>query len=584
VLAVRSPRRDGAERYRRRVAGEGVRGRLGNAAGAFVSNARNANLRRAQLSFLGAWTAEWAFTVGLGIVAYRDGGATAVGLVGLLRMAPSAVVAPLLSPLADKGRRERVLVLVSLLRGLFTGAAAVVVGVGGPTSIVYVLAVLSTIAATLYRPAHSALLPSLCHSGYELASANVVRGLLDAAATLVGPLLAALLLGITGVPLVFAVAAGASLWAALLLLRVDYDAPPRPSAPRESSLVGSAVEGIRVVSRSRDLALIMVLAVAQSFTRGALTVLTVVVAIELLGTGESGVGVLTAAIGAGAVVGALASSLLVGTRRLGAWFAVGVALWGVPVTLIGVVPAQVTALVLLACVGVGNSLIDLAGFTLLARLAADEVLARVFGVLESLVALSIGVGALVASLVVDGAGVRTALVTVGLLCPLLAAASWRRLRGMDQSIGVRDDDIALLHRVPMLNVLPLPAIEQLARGVEPVDVAAGDVVFHQGDLGEHYFVIESGEAEVIGDGEVVAALGPGVGFGEIALLRRVGRTATVQATSDLHLKVLRSDRFLPVVLGYTPSAREAGVVVESMLDRFKPREDPGQPPRQPESR
>ena len=78
------------------MTGEGLRGRLGNAAGAFTSNVRNLNLRRAQLSFLGAWTAEWAFTVGLGIVAYRDGGATAVGLVGLLRMAPSAILAPLL--------------------------------------------------------------------------------------------------------------------------------------------------------------------------------------------------------------------------------------------------------------------------------------------------------------------------------------------------------------------------------------------------------------------------------------------------------------------------------------------------------
>ncbi len=535
-------------------------------------------MRRAQLSFLGAWTAEWAFTVGLGIVAYRDGGVTAVGVVGILRMAPSAILAPLLSPLADRGRRERVLILVSTVRGVATGAAGVVVAVGAPTQIVYALAVLSTIAATLYRPAHSALLPSLCHTGYELASANVVRGLLDAAATLVGPLLAALLLQLTGVTVVFAVAAGASFWAAALLLRLDYDAPPRPSAPRETNLLSSALEGIRVVRRNRDLALIIRLAAAQSLTRGALMVLTVVVAIELLGTGEPGVGILTAAIGAGAVLGSLSASLLVGTRRLGAWFAVGVALWGMPVTLIGVFPQQVAAFCLLACVGIGNSLIDLAGFTLLARLAADEVLARVFGVLESLVALSIGCGAILASLVVDLAGVRAALVIVGLLCPILAVASWQRLRGMDRSIGVRDHDIDLLHAVAMLNVLPLPAIEQLARGVEQVDVPTGDVVFSQGDVGDRYFVIESGDAEVIGDGQVVATLGPGVGFGEIALLRRVHRTATVRATSELRLKALRSDHFLPVVLGYTGSAREAGAVVDSMLDRFTPRDDLEEPP------
>ena len=106
------------------MGGRSSRSRLHDAGTAFTSNARNPNLRKAQLSFLGAWTAEWAFTVALGIVAYRDGGAAAVGLVGLLRMVPSALLAPLLSPLADRGRRERVLILVSTVRGVATAAAA----------------------------------------------------------------------------------------------------------------------------------------------------------------------------------------------------------------------------------------------------------------------------------------------------------------------------------------------------------------------------------------------------------------------------------------------------------------------------
>ncbi|HET6918888.1 MAG TPA: MFS transporter [Jiangellaceae bacterium] len=554
------------------MADHGGRSRLGTAAAAFTSNARNPNLRRAQLSFLGAWTAEWAFTVGLGIVAYRDGGATAVGLVGLLRMVPSAVVVPLLSPLADRGRRERVLILVSTMRGIATAAAAVVVGVAGPPQIVYALAVLSTIAATLFRPAHSALLPSLCRTGYELASANVVRGLLDSVATLVGPLLAAVLLQFTSVTVVFAVAAAASLWAAALLLRVRYDAPPRPSAPTETHLVNEAVEGIRAVVRNGDLALIIGLAAAQTFTRGALTVFTVVVAIDLLGTGEPGVGTLTAAVGAGAVLGSLTASLLVGTRRLGGWFAVGVALWGLPIAIIGFFPQEAVALGLLACVGVGNALVDLGGFTLMARLAPDDVLARVFGVLESLAALSVGLGAIVASLVIELSGLRPALLIVGLLCPVVVAASWHRLRRLDRFIGVRDREIGLLHAVPMLHPLPLPAIEQLARGLEPVSVSAGQVVVGQGDVGDRYYVIESGAAEVIGDGRLVATLGPGEGFGEIALLRRVRRTATVRAATELQLQALASDHFLPVVLGFTPSAREAGTAVDALLDRYTPRD------------
>jgi MFS family permease len=549
-----------------------------DAGAAFTSNWRNPNLRRAQLSFLGAWTAEWAFTVALGIVAYRDGGAAAVGLVGLLRMVPSAILAPLLSPIADRGRRERVLILVSIVRGAATAAAAVVVAVAGPSGVIYALAVLSTIAATLYRPAHSALLPSLCRTGYELASANMVRGLLDSAATLVGPLVAAVLLQFTGVDVVFWVAAGASFLAAALLVRLRYEAPPRPPAPSRPNLAREAVEGVRAVTANRDLTLILGLAAAQALTRGALTVFSVVVAIELLGTGEPGVGALMAAVGVGAVLGSLAASLLVGSARLGAWFAVGVALWGLPLTLVGVFPQQAAALVLLSFIGVGNALIDLAGFTLIARMAPDEVLARVFGVLESLVAVFIGIGAVVASSMVEWFGVQTALIAIGLLCPVLAVASWRRLRGLDRSVDVLDVGIGLLQRVPMFRTLPLPSIEQLARGLEPVEVPTGKAVFTQGDIGDRYYVIESGEADVVGDSRVVATLGPGEGFGEIALLRRTRRTATVVARSVLGLRALRSERFLPVVLGYTASAQEAAVVVDGELDRYSPEEPFEEPP------
>ena len=110
---------------------------------------------------------------------------------------------------------------------------------------------------------------------------------------------------------------------------------------------------------------------------------------------------------------------------------------------------------------------------------------------------------------------------------------------------------------------------------------AGEVVFDQGDVGDRYYVIEAGEADVVGDGVVVATLGPGEGFGEIALLRRTRRTATVRARTDLRLQALRSERFLPVVTGYTPSAREAGVVVDRMLDRYAPREPEEPPPATP---
>jgi predicted MFS family arabinose efflux permease len=461
---------------------------------------------------------------------------------------------------------------VSTSRGVATGAAGVVVALDGPLLIVYVLAALSTVAGTLYVPAHSALLPSLCRTGQELTSANAVRGMLDSVATLAGPLLAAVLVGFTGVAVVFAVAAAASVLAAALLLRLRYDAPPRPAAPRGVHLMADVAEGIRTIVRKRDLALLNGLAIAQTFTRGALTVFTVVVALDLLHIGEPGVGTLTAAVGAGAVVGSLAASLLVGTHRLARWFGIGIALWGLPIALIPLLPREATALILLACVGFGNALVDVGLFTLMARLAPDAVLARLFGLQESLVSLTVGLGAVFASLLIDVTSVSVAMVAIGALCPILVAGTWHRLRRPDRNIGRLDEEIGLLRGLPMLQPLPVPAIEQLARGLEPVRVPAGQAVFKQGDPADRLYVIEMGAADVVGDGRLVTTLGPGEGFGEIALLRRVRRTATVRAGTDLELQALTCDRFLPVVTGFPPSSREAGAEVEEMLDRFNPDE------------
>jgi MFS family permease len=476
----------------------------------------------------------------------------------------------LAAPLADRGRRERVLILVSTVRGVATAAAGMVVALNGPVVIVYVLAALSTLAATLYRPAHSALLPSLCRTGHELASANVVRGMLDSIATLVGPLLAAVILKFTDVAVVFAVASAASLAAAAVLLRLRYDAPPRPAAPQGAHLMADVAEGVRAIVGNRDLAMFTGLGMAQTFTRGALTVFTVVIALDLLHSGEPGVGTLTGAIGAGAVIGSLIASLLVGSRRLAQLFGIGVALWGLPVALIPLFPRQTTALTLLACVGIGNAFVDVGLFTLMARLAPDEVLARVFGLFESLITLAVGLGALVASLLIEWTSVSVALVIVGALCPSLVLVAWRRLRRLDRYIGVMDKEIGLLHGLPMFQPLPLPAIEQLARGLEPVHVSAGQAVFRQGDPADRFYVIEAGAADVVGDGRVLTKLGPGDGFGEIALLRRVPRTAMVRAATDLELQALTCNRFLPVVTGFPPSAREAGAEVDEMLERFSP--------------
>ena len=469
-----------------------ARARIADAAAACSQNFRSRNLRRAQLAFGAMWSGEWAATVALGVVAFRDGGAAAIGLVGLLRMAPAALVAPFAATIADRVRREVVLAWVGLVRAITLGIAAAVIAADGPTGMVYAALVVATVAQTLYRPAHSALLPTLCVTPKELTSANVVRGLLDSVATLVGPLVAAVLLDLSGPAAVFAAAAGVSLLSTALVAGVRYETPPRVGVVPAARVLRQTVEGLRTIMADRQLTLLTGLTTLQTFTRGALTVFSVVVSIELLGSGEAGVGVLTAAVGAGAVAGSLAVALLVGGGRLARWFGIGVALWGAPLAGIGVIPHEWAAILLLALVGIGNALVDVGAFTLPARLADDAVLARTFAAFEAIITLGVGAGAIVTPLVIDAVGIRLALVLIGLFAPFAVLAAWRTLHALDDRVRVQDTDIALLQRVPMLRALPEATIEQLAAGLTRSSLPAGELVFAEGDHGDDFYVIEQG--------------------------------------------------------------------------------------------
>ena len=201
--------------------------RIRDWAGALGEVAQSGSLRRAQASFGAMWASETAFMVGLAVVAFRDGGVVAVGVVTGARMAAAALLAPFLATVADRVRREHVLTGVGLVRAVMLGAAATVTAADGPAAVTYALAVVATIAQTLYRPAHSALLPALCRSPRQLTSANAVRGMLDSLATLGGPAIAAVLLAVSGPAEVFAACAGEALLSGLQVVALTYYATTR---------------------------------------------------------------------------------------------------------------------------------------------------------------------------------------------------------------------------------------------------------------------------------------------------------------------------------------------------------------------
>jgi MFS family permease len=531
-------------------------------------------LRRAHVSFAATWAGESAFMVALSVVAFREGGPGAVGVVTAVRMAMAALLSPFLATVADRIRRERVLTSIGVVRAVALGTAAAVTAADGPALATYLAAVVATAALALFRPAHSALLPALAKSPSDLTSANAVRGMLDSLSTLGGPVMAGVVLSISDPAVVFALCAALSLLGGLAVLSLPYDPPPRGMLVKRSP-GRDVAQGFVAIAGDRHLSLITGLGVVQTFTRGCLTVFAVVVAIELLDLGNPGVAVLNAAVGAGGVLGSIGAFALLRRGGLGTWFGVGIALFGAPLVLVGALPTTISAIVFLGLVGAGNALVDVTGFTLLARLTDEKVLARMFAAFEAVLTLGVALGGLAAPLMVETLGPRGGLVAVGLLAPAVVLATLPAQRRLDAEMQVRDADIAVLRAVPMLRTLPAATIAQLGDGLQHAELAPGAVVFEQGDEGDRFYVVKSGIAEVLQQGRVINTLGPGDGFGEVALLHETSRTATVRAGAGepLRVAVLERSRFLTAVTGYPSSAAVARDVVSEVRQRDASRAD-----------
>jgi hypothetical protein len=264
---------------------------------------------------------------------------------------------------------------------------------------------------------------------------------------------------------------------------------------------------------------------------------------------------MTAALGAGGLLGALGAFTL-GGRRLAVVFGVALVFWGLPIALMAPSSFLVSAVLLLAVVGAANSIEDVAAFTLLQRIVPDDVLARVLGAIWGLAMGAVALGSIFAPAVVSVLGPQAALVVVGLILPVLALLAWSRLVGLDRAAPCPTAELAAIDRVPMFAPLSLAAREDLARVLVPMSVPAGDVVIRANEPGERFYIVADGEFEIVAGNAHVAAHA-GDHFGEIALLGDVPRTATVKAVVDSRLYALERSDFLAAVTGHS-DVRAAG--------------------------
>jgi MFS family permease len=532
---------------------------------AFQDVFRNAGLRKLELAWAIAVTGWWAYIVAVSVFAYQAGGTRAVGALVLIRTLPAAAAAPFAASLADRYSRKKVIIVSNSLRGALIALAGVCVLIDAPAEIVYAIAGVTMIVATPLRPAMAAITPSLARNPEELTAANAVASTIESLGYFVGPALAGLLLAAADTGVIFLMT-GAGFGASVLII-AGLVAPDTVAAPvpERRHIVAETMVGFRTVARDARLRILLGLFSAETLAAGALTVLVVVTALDLLEIGESGVGYLNAAFGVGALLGGIIALSLVGMARLSPPFIVGVALWGAPLVVAGIWPNTALVIVLLLFVGVGNSLIDVATFSLVQRAVPDEVLARVFGVIQTLWISTFGIGGLIAVPLIDFLGARGALIVVGATLPALVAIAGPKLLKLDAAAEAPVQELALLRSIPIFAPLPGTPLEHLATHMTPMRFEPGASIVQQGEAGDRFYVLVEGEADVSIDGQRTSQLGAGDYFGEIALLRNMPRTATVTARTPVVVYALERPDFLAAVTGHAPSADAAEEVVSSRL-------------------
>ncbi|HEY6567265.1 MAG TPA: MFS transporter [Actinomycetota bacterium] len=537
----------------------------------FAAVLRSGSLRRVLLAFFLFNAAEWATWIAMLVYAFTKGGTTAAGLVALIQLVPAALIAPFGSVLGDRMRRDRALAAGYAAQALTMAITAFALWTEAPLPAVYAAAAVCACTITLTRPVHNSILPELATTPDELTASNAASSTLESLAIFAGPVANGILIGISGPWLVFAASAGASLVSVVMTVHLPLqELQRRTDEEGPSKIVAEAADGFRQLREEPGALTLTLLVGAQFVVIGLLDVLYTVMAIDTLDMGESGAGIMAGAVGVGGVVGAGATAVLVGRRRLSPALAVGIMVTGLPLAVVALAQAPPLALVMLAVSGAGKAFFDVAGRTLLQRTVPDDVLSRIFGVQEGLLMAGLALGSIAAPLFVALVGPRGAFVLAGAFLPLLGLLAWGRLRALEAQGVVPGAELQILARIPIFEPLAQPALERLSWNLKPAHARAGADVITEGERGDLFYVIQEGTASVVSGGAPVATLGPGDYFGEIALLRNVPRTATVHADTDLELLTLDQEEFLAAVTGSRPSAQRVNAEIDRRLEEHRP--------------
>lgn len=502
--------------------------------------------------------------VGLLVYVNERSGARATGFASIAMLMPYVVAAPFAGQMAERYRPSRIRLAGLAAQAVGYGISAFGAYLGLPTWVVVFGTMIALGATTTLRPAGAVLLPATVRSSRELTVANLWVGYAESAAVLVGPIIATVLLTVDGARLVLAGCAALAMSATVLAaIGTATDPPPI----RNTSNRGAIHTSLRAVAalRGRPGAIgVMIIAGGQFFLVGALDLVIVVSAEQVLDMGEAGAGVLSTMFGIGALLSVGVTTVLVRRRRL-APYLIGALLIVVAMSVaLGTSMTIVMAVITLPVLGLSRSSLDLLARMMLQRSAPPNELSLVFGVLESTGGIAVLLGSLVAQILIAASGVQAAMLGVAGFFGLLLVVTAAALRSADDSADIPVVAMSLFRRDPVFSPLPADVLETVARMAEEIVVQPGEVLIRQGEIGDHYYVVADGTLEISRNGDLKHTAERGSAFGEVALLADVPRTATVTATRTSTLLAVGRVPFLRAVTGHDSSRQAAWGVVHGM--------------------
>ena len=513
----------------------------------------------------------WAYNVALMVLLYdRTHSAAWVAAGALCRFLPSLACSAYGGVVAERFERVRLMVSLNVLALLLQASLAIVAWRTAPAALALVLAALTAVVTSPYNSAVAALIPEVVGED-DLAAANALNATIDNVVIVAGPAIGGGLLLAGGPALAIALNALSFAVAAIMLPSISVRSRPRDvTAGGADGPLRQVVNGFRALGSSAAVTTFVSFSVLASFVYGTDTVLFVPISRLQLHTGTSGYGYLLAGLGVGGVAGAVVVNRLAARTRLATAILGGMAVYCLPTALLVLVHQPVVGFVLQVVRGAGTLVVDTLAITALQRSAPRDMVARVFGAFFALVLAAISVGALLTPILLR-AGLHLTMVVYGVgipaLCLLALPSLLRADRVAAAKAGLVAPRVAILERLDLFRRASRSSLESLAAAADDVAVSAGTVLIAEGDQADAFYVLTDGRLDVSAVGEngtqsvYLRTLDPVSYAGEIGLLGRMPRTATVTAATDCRVLRIGGQDFLEALtsLSASPSLLEGAM-------------------------